>query len=60
MGRASWSSEFIVEEGQMDSSGKVLSVKAQPCATEPNARICPSGEGCSGSARSAGRRGERE
>jgi hypothetical protein len=51
LGRASWSSEFIVEEGQMDSSGKVLSVKAQPCATEPNARICPSGEGCSGSAR---------
>lgn len=51
MGRASWSSEFVVPMGMMDSNGHVLGVEAKPCTTEPNTRICPSGEGCSGSAR---------
>jgi hypothetical protein len=51
IGKASWSSEFVIAEGDMDSSGHVRKVTSKPCTTEPNVRICPAGEGCSGSAR---------
>jgi hypothetical protein len=50
-GKASWSSAFYIPEGAMTSLGEVLSVTPQPCTTQPHSSICPSGDGCAGSAR---------